>query len=491
MILEQGPRPQDQDTICAQVTPYGIGAVSMLRVSGSQAVFIVQKICSFLPKKPKSHQVYFGFLNYKDENIDEVVLLYFEKGKSFTSEETIEICCHGNPIICEEILNILQDLGCRMAEKGEFTYRAFLSGRIDLVQAEGVLSLIESRSSQSKKQALRYVKGLFSNQIEELQSKAQEVLAHVEAGIDFSEENLTLFSSQELLEKIKDLNEKVLFLIQNYKQGLRVRRGLKVGLFGPPNSGKSTIFNRLLEEERAIVSEQEGTTRDRLEGEFFLKGQKVCLTDTAGLHQPEGLIEQKGLEKTYQALSSSDLCLFVLDLSSSLCEEELEKIFFYEYQKIKNEYCDKFYKDFAERKKTFPEETVIIFNKIDLMSKNNFLSSLKKKNPKLSRELQKEKIFFISAQKKEGFSDLKKIFVQMFQQGQEALSLPRHYQLLNQAYQYTQNAISLIKSQEDFVPLELVAFEIRRFLKNTQILLGEDVSFDVLNDIFQQFCIGK
>ena len=492
MILEKGPRPQDQDTICATVTPYGIGGVSMIRVSGSKTASIIQKVCAFFPQKPQSHQVYFGFLNYKDENIDEVILLYFEEGRSFTSEETIEICCHGNPVICEEILNILQDLGCRMAEKGEFTYRAFLSGRIDLVQAEAVLTLIESGSAQSKKQALRDLKGLFSNKIEELQTAAQEILTNVEAGIDFSEENLILFSSKQLLKKIEDLYQKSFSLTQNYKQGLCVRNGLKVGLFGPPNSGKSTLFNSLLEEDRAIVSKKKGTTRDQLKGDFFLKGQKICLMDTAGVCEPEDFIEQKGLEKTYQTLSSSDLCLFVLDLSSSSYEEELNHIFFYNKKNKEKNYCEKFYKEFVKKKQNHPEETILIFNKTDLVSPNKFLSSLKKKSPDLYKKIKDRNPIFLSAQKKEGLSQLKHIFIQFFQKGQEAINLPRHYQLLSEAYQSAQRALVLVRNQQtDSIPLELVAFEIRSFLNSTEQLLGQDVSTDVLNDIFKQFCIGK
>ena len=490
MTTEQGPRPQDQDTICATITPYGVGAVSMVRVSGSKAVTTIQKICPFLPKDLKSHQAYLGFMSYQNENIDEVVVLFFEKGRSFTSEETIEICCHGNPVICEEILNILQDLGCRMAEKGEFTYRAFLSGRIDLIQAEGVLSLIEARSSQSKKQSLRYLKGNFSNQIENLQKTAQSILANVEAGIDFTEENLNLLSHQKLLEEVEDLNKKSLSLIQNYKQGVRVQKGLKVGLFGPPNSGKSTIFNSLLKEEKAIVSDQEGTTRDQLDGEFFLKGQRICLMDTAGLRKTEGLIEKKGLEKTYQTLGLADVCLFVLDISSPFFEKEFKNIF---SKKEGEKDCNqRFYQDFLNRKKSFPEEILFVFNKVDLVSKKSFLSSLEEKNPVLYKEVKKEKILFISAQKGEGLNELKEIFVKLFQQGQESISLPRHYQHLFQASEHSQKALDLIKRQSlEEIPFELVAFEIRAFLQNTERLLGQEVSFDVLNDIFQNFCIGK
>ena len=480
------PRPQDQDTICALITPYGVGGVSMIRVSGSWAIQTIQKLCSFFPKKPTSHQAYFGVLEHKGESIDEVVVLYFKKGKSFTSDETIEICCHGSPVICEEILNALQDLGCRMAEKGEFTYRAFLSGRIDLAQAEGVLSVIEAGSLSAKKQGLRYLQGEFSHHIEELQKEAEEILTHVEAGIDFSEENLKLFSSKEMLEKISGLDKKVFSLVQNYKQGLQVRKGLRVGLFGPPNSGKSTLFNSLLDKERAIVSDQKGTTRDQLTEDFFLKGQKVCLIDTAGVHPSKDMVEKKGLEKTYQTLEHSDLCLFILDINDPI--SELKEMFLLE--KKEKDICSKFYESLKKRKESFPEEVLFIFNKTDQVSKDEFLSSLKENNSDLYEIIKKERALFMSASKKQGLDQLKNIFTKKLQSGQGAISLPRHYQLLNNTHESLKKSLDLIKSQEE-IPLELVAFEIRQAVKNIQSLLGKDVSFDVLGDIFKNFCIGK
>ena len=478
MVFE-GPRPQDQDTICALVTPYGVSGIAGIRVSGSKSWSITEKLCLFLKKKPSSHQAYFGRLKYKGEDVDEVLVLFFKKGHSFTSEETVEIFCHGSPIIYTEILTVLQEMGCRLAEKGEFTYRAFLSGKIDLVQAEGVLHLIESNSPNAKKQALRYLKGEFSEELDYIQKKTQEILAHIEAEIDFSEEELQFLNSQEYVKQAKQLQKIIENLMKNYKQGRQVREGLKVGIFGPPNSGKSTLFNQLLKEDKAITSPQEGTTRDRLEGDIFLHGNKICVVDTAGLRETQDPIEKEGLKKTFQAFQDSDLCLYVVSAEKTFSEN-------FEPFSFEDNAHRKKILEFLSQKK---EERVLVVNKIDLKSKEKFLSDLEKFSPEMCSQIRKENSYFISAQTGEGIENLKPLFLKHLEKGVSAVYLPRHYNHLKQALGHIQKTLKLL--EKETIPLELIAFELKGVLRNIQSVLGQEINVDVLDQIFSQFCIGK
>ena len=489
----KGLRPQDEDTICAVITPYGKGGVSVIRISGSQALQVVRHICPFFPKKPSSHRAYFGFLKYKGKDIDEVVVLFFEKGRSFTGETTVEISCHGNPVICEEVLHILQELGVRSADRGEFTYRAFLSGRIDLAQAESVLNLISAQSIRAKRQALRHLKGVFSKTLIDIQEKVQKMAAHIEAEIDFSEENLKTLSIEDCLKTVMQIQKEINQLLQNYKQGIYVREGLKIGIFGPPNSGKSTLFNQILGEEQAIVSEQEGTTRDKIEEYFFVKDQKMKIIDTAGLRESRSSIEKKGQEKALHVLESCDLCFYVLDGSKNFkdfFEEKSRASLKGRFQKkLENSSCKSFYEKFFFRLERAKEEIIFIINKIDLKSKEKIVSDLKLNNSNEYEVFFKTPSFFISAQEGKGLDDLKQFLLKKTQYGEEAVHLPRHYELFKQAYEHLQKTQILLKQTE--APLELVAFELKEVLGRTQSVLGQSIDTDVLNQIFQQFCIGK
>ena len=264
-------------TVCSLATPAGYGGISVIRVSGPEAGKVGRKLFSKLPKSPTSHSIYFGEICKLDnsESIDEVLVSFFEKGRSFTGEETLEISSHGSPVIVNEILEELVRAGCSPADRGEFTYRAFSNGRLDLLQAEGVLSLIQSQSERASRVAFRQLKGDLSKKISEIEDGLIKFSAKAEAGIDFSTEDIEIFSREEAVRTLSELENELDSLLRSYKTSKTIRDGLRVVILGPPNVGKSSLLNALLGNDRAIVCETPGTTRDTVEGELNIEGQSV------------------------------------------------------------------------------------------------------------------------------------------------------------------------------------------------------------------------
>ena len=265
---------RDDDTICAVSTARGTGGISVVRVSGSQSLEIVRKLCSFLPESCTSHKIYYGFLReYQgDSLVDEVLVSYFAKGRSFTGEQTLEISIHGGDFLSQKIVCELQKSGARAAERGEFTYRAFMNGRIDLPQAEGVLAMIESRSQQSATLALKQLKGELSTRFSRIEDQLVWILAHLEASIDFSSEDIQYTSREELIQHGQKLQAEVRQILSTYKYGRQIKEGVDIAIVGEPNVGKSSLLNTLLGDNRALVSSRPGTTRDYIEGQLCVDG---------------------------------------------------------------------------------------------------------------------------------------------------------------------------------------------------------------------------
>ncbi|MEZ4870987.1 MAG: tRNA uridine-5-carboxymethylaminomethyl(34) synthesis GTPase MnmE [Bdellovibrionales bacterium] len=308
---------RDHDTICAVATAPGVGGIAVIRLSGSIADQVIRKSCPFIPNPTESHRVYYGFLidPISSEEVDEVLVTYFQKGKSFTNEETYEISCHGGQVVSQNILDILIQSGARLAEPGEFTYRAFMSGRIDLVQAESVLQLIDSQSKKSARLSLRQLKGQLSNQLRVIETEMTEILAHLEANIDFAAEDIEIKSNLYLSEKASAIETQLAELLKTYQQGRIINSGLKVALIGLPNVGKSSLMNTLVGEERAIVTDVPGTTRDIVESRTLINGVVVEFVDTAGLRSTEDKVEKLGIQRTQVALREADLVFVVVDLA--------------------------------------------------------------------------------------------------------------------------------------------------------------------------------
>ena len=449
------------DTIAAISTTTGVGAISIIRVSGDESIKIVNKI--FKEKdleKVKSHTIHYGHIVYKDEIQDEVLVTIMKAPKTFTTEDVVEINCHGSIVVTKKILEILLTLGCRLADPGEFTKRAFLNGRIDLIEAEGVMDLINSKSESEKKLALNQIGGKVSNLIKDLRQKILEVLAQIEVKIDYPEyEDIEDITYNDLSNNIEDVENEIKRIIKESENGRIIKEGIKTAIIGRPNVGKSSILNNLLEEEKAIVTDIEGTTRDTVEGSIVINGVILDLIDTAGIRKTEDKVESIGVNKSIQTIEKADLILFVLNNNEQLTEydkEILEKI------KTKNH--------------------IIIINKIDLDNKLE-IEQLKEKN-----------IVKISALKDNNLEELKNKIIEMYNleeiESKDAtyLTNARGLSLLRQA----QEIISDIKEgSETKQPIDMIEIDLKRIWELLGEITGETYQEELINQLFSQFCLGK
>ncbi|OFZ16670.1 MAG: tRNA uridine-5-carboxymethylaminomethyl(34) synthesis GTPase MnmE [Bdellovibrionales bacterium RBG_16_40_8] len=445
---------RDSDTICALATPSGVGALSVIRISGERAVQIIRNIAQFLPNDLISHRAYYGFLRdlNSDEVIDEVILTYFEKGKSFSGEESIEISCHGGHIITQQILRVLISLGTRIAQKGEFTYRAFINGRIDLPQAEAVLSVIESQTTAGAKLALRQLQGGFSASLKSIEDELVWSLSRLEANIDFSSEFIEFASQNEIILRVEKALNDTQKLLKTYNKGRILKSGLKVVLAGPPNVGKSSILNRLSKQDRAIVSSTPGTTRDTIEIEIEIDGNKVLLIDTAGIHETEEQIELQGVERALKEQEAADIILSIHDVTNP--GEKIEK--------------------FATEKSA--QNIIYVGNKSDLNH---------------DKEKQTADIF-LSASTGEGIEELFekiKIFFNLQNEETSAVLLnARHYELLLKTEIHLSSGLKLLKGS---MSPEFVISELQESFYAILEILGRRFDDDILDRIFSDFCLGK
>ncbi len=475
---------RDKDTVCAVSTPHGVGGISVIRVSGPQTFAIVSKICPFLPAHPESHRVYLGNLKnaQSGDEIDEVLVTYFKHGKSFTGEEVIEISCHGSPLICQTILGQLVQLGARPADRGEFTYRAFMNGKLDLVQAESVLSLIESQSQQAAKLALRQLKGQLSLKLEEIEDDMTWILAHAEASIDFSTEGITVVEDDVVQVRLRKIEAGLKELVATFRVGRLLKDGFRVVLTGLPNVGKSSLLNTFLEDERAIVTDIPGTTRDVIHGDTTFEGVKFTFVDTAGLRdEATDLVERIGIQKSYEAQNESDVVFFVFDIEKGMGPEEIQIL----------ESLD-------------PQKTFILANKTDRIGGSKPTSKLAEtvekslKNSKFFQKIQDpqafftRRVFFVSALDKKVRSDVLKELVKEFADLQVEntvlISNARHYENLTRALENTQRSQALVDQR---MGAEFLALELKESLIAIHETLGKRFDDQIMDRVFKEFCIGK
>ena len=446
-----------EDTICAITTGGGMSAIAVIRISGKHAISISNSIFSKNINNFKSHTIHFGNITDQKRIVDEVLLSIFKDNNSFTGEESVEISCHGSIYIQKTIIQLLIKKGCRMASPGEFTMRAFKNGKLDLSQAESISDLISSESSREHQTALQNLKGGFSSDLQELRKQLINFASLVELELDFSEEDVEFANREEFENLLKLIKSKIENLIESFKLGNVIKQGISVAILGAPNVGKSTLLNCLLNEERAIVSNIAGTTRDAIEDEMNIDGYKFRFIDTAGIRETSDTIENLGINKTLDKAENSNITLYVLDANTDISNQliELDKL----EDKIK-------------------KKTLIVVNKIDLKS----ITQKKLDNA-----------IYISAKDNKGIKTLKKklltyIDTKKLSNNETIITNLRHYDEL----QLTLHEINtIIEGLKNGVTGDFLAINIRQALVHLGSITGEITSDTLLGNIFGKFCIGK
>jgi len=451
------------DTIVAQITPNGIGAVGIIRISGISTFKIVN---SLFPSKNleilPSHTLYVGYLKNGDELIDQVVLSLFKSPNSYTGEDVIEISCHGSPFILERVITILIENGCRMAKPGEFTQRAFLNNKFNLAEAESVADLIESNTKASASAALNVLRGGFKHDLALLREQLLTFSALIELELDFAEEDVQFADRSHLLELVSKALYQVSLLCDSFKYGNVVKKGISVAIIGTPNAGKSTLLNSLLNENRAIVSNIPGTTRDTIEETLNIDGILFRLVDTAGLRlHSHDVIENLGIERSLDQMKSADIILYLFDIN----EYSLERL-----KVIVDDFKLKSYK------------YLLVGNKIDLYS-DDYHTYFQDFSP----------ISFISAKSKVNIENLKSDLFKLalgglVQTESTIITNVRHYEAL---YKLSINLNDVISGLNDNLSGDLISLHIRESLHHLGLITGEVSSEEQLDFIFSKFCIGK
>jgi len=456
------------DTICAIATASGRGAIAVIRISGSASLEVAKKIfkpSKVEPENIKSHHLYYGEIFENESIIDDVLMVYFKGPHSYTGEDSIEISCHGSIYIQQKIMELLINNGIRTAKAGEFTMRAFLNGKMDLSQAEAVADLISSHSKSSHSIAMNQMRGGFSTKIKELREQLIKFASLIELELDFSEEDVEFANRNELLALITSLANELEVLTNSFAMGNVLKHGIPIAIIGKPNVGKSTLLNSLLNEERAIVSEIPGTTRDTIEDLISIQGVTFRLIDTAGLRDSFDKIENIGIEKTYQKIEQAALILYVVDISQTNVEE------------IKDE-INELFKNIENNNKRL----IVVANKTDLLFQT----------PSHFSDLLEMEVIFISAKRKENINLISNSLFKSVQTEQindlTIVSNLRHYEAL----QGTLNSLIQIKlGLENCISNDLIAIDIRKALYHLGEITGQVATDEILKNIFNNFCIGK
>lgn len=463
-------RIRSEETICAISTPPGKGGIAVIRVSGPAALSAVKKIAPSLGKKAiESHRAYFCELfDSKKNKVDEVLVTYFMHGKSFTGEEVVEISCHGSTYITQKILDLLIENACSVADRGEFTFRAFMNNRIDLVQAESVLSLIDSQNELSAKMALRQLDGHVSKQFVKIESDLTWCLAHIEAAIDFSTEGLDIIDNSVLIDKIKTILAEIYLLINSYQSGRLIKDGVKVVLVGEPNVGKSSLLNLFLQNDKAIVTEVAGTTRDVIEGVTIHEGVKYLISDTAGLRETLDRVEKIGVDRSRQEALKADILCFVLDVNETSWDRSFE--LFKEVGGAKN---------------------LLLINKVD-QAPEVTKDDIVKKLHLYQSHINPDQVILTSAldpsARSRVLDNVKAVVGSLSYLEEAMISSARQFEKAKYAADMIE--ISLKELEKDSGP-EFVAMYLKDALVSLQQILGHVYDDQIMDRVFKEFCLGK
>ncbi|MDD6757503.1 MAG: tRNA uridine-5-carboxymethylaminomethyl(34) synthesis GTPase MnmE [bacterium] len=449
------------DTIVAISTALGVGAISIVRLSGKEAIEIVNSC--FKGKdlsKVKSHTINYGHIIDKDEIIDEVLVSIMKEPKTYTTEDVVEINCHGGVISTKRILETMLTHGARLAEPGEFTKRAFLNGRIDLVKSEAVMDIIDSKSEEANKIALSQLSGSTSNMIKKFRESLKQLLASIEVNIDYPEYyDIEVITKEKISKSIEEMKKDLEKVINESKNTTLIKEGIKTVIVGRPNVGKSSILNKLLEQEKAIVTDIAGTTRDIVEGEISLDGILLNIIDTAGIRSTDDIVEKIGVEKSLSMIDAADLVVVVLNNNEELTAEDQEIL-----------------------EKTKAKERIIVINKNDL-SKKLDISRYNLKN-----------VVETNANTTDGIKNLKKKIIELFQletiktKDYTYLTNARQIALAKKAYQSLTEAEAGINND---LPIDMVEIDLKNTFDFLGEIIGETYSEEILDHLFANFCVGK
>ncbi len=447
-----------KEPIVAISTPLGESAVGVVRLSGRGVLDIVRKHFRGVSEIKPRFAHYGEIVSAAGEVIDECILIYYRAPRSYTGEDMVEISLHGNPLILRRVVETFISAGCRLAEPGEFTKRAFLNGRLDLTQAEAVAELICAKTDLARRVALRQLKGELSDRIAPLRESLLELCAYMEADIEFSEEDIPTITKEEILERVDRVLEGIEDLLRTARTGRFIREGIRLAIVGKPNVGKSSLFNALLREDRAIVTHIEGTTRDYIEESLNLRGIPILLTDTAGIRESNDPVERIGVERSRKKMASADVILFVVDGSAPLTSEDLD-----------------IYREVKER------EHIVVVNKSDL-------------GVSIPLEIfEGDSIIKVSALTGSGLKDLEDEILKkagvLVEEGLNIYVSVRHEELLRRSKDILEGFRDRYRGEE--VSPEVAMLDIREAVSCLGEIVGDVTTEDVLGNIFSRFCIGK
>lgn len=445
-----------EDTIAAISTALGVGAISIIRVSGSESINIVNKIFDKDLTKAKSHTIHYGHIIEQNKIIDEVLISVMLAPKTFTKEDIIEINCHGGISTTNKVLELLLLNGARLAEPGEFTKRAFLNGRIDLTEAEGVMNLIEAKSDIGRQLSINQLTGSVSNLIDDLRSDLVNIISNIEVNIDYPEyDDIEILTNEKITPAIKKLLSKITNILNKSTDGKIITEGINIGIIGRPNVGKSSLLNALLEEQKAIVTDIEGTTRDIVEGKFILNGIVCNIIDTAGIRKTDNLVEQIGVTKSYEIIDSADLVIYLLNNNEPLTQED---------------------KDLLE--KIQQKKHIIAVNKIDLST---------------NLVIKDESVIKMSLKNNIGLNDLKNSIIKLFNLEEITTNDPtyltsaRSIALLKQAKLMIEESLNKIPEY----PIDIIELDLKEAWSLLGEINGKTYKEELIDEMFSRFCLGK
>ncbi len=450
------------DTIAAISTALGVGAISIIRISGPNAKKIVNRIFDKDITKSKSHTIHYGHIIDNKKIIDEVLISIMLAPKTFTKEDVIEINCHGGISSTNKVLELVLSNGARLAEPGEFTKRAFLNGRIDLLEAEAVMDMIDAKTETQRKMAINQISGKTSNLINELRNDMIQIISNINVNIDYPEyDDVDIITNNILIPKITKLKEKIERILKESENGKIIKEGIKTSIIGRPNVGKSSLLNALLEEDKAIVTNIAGTTRDIVEGQININGILLNMIDTAGIRETEDIIEALGVEKSLNIMKDSDLILFMLNNNEKLTKEIKELL-----EQVKN------------------KKYLVLINKIDLDSKLN----------KEELNIDKNKIVELSIIEGKGIEELKNKIIEMFNINEIETKDPT-YLSNTRSISILKRCLKRVKDIEEAlnnnIPIDMIELDIKKIWEELGTINGSIYEEELLDEMFKRFCLGK